>query len=49
MARIFNLTSSMVKLKDTEFIFILMDLTTVANSEMELSMEKENSFTNLTV
>jgi len=39
----------MVKLKDMEFMLTPMDLTILASLKMELSMEKENSFTNLTV
>lgn len=49
MAHILNLTLSMVKLKGMEFMFTPMDLTILASLKMELSMEKENSFTNLTV
>lgn len=49
MEHTLNLTLSMVKLKDMEFTFTLMDLTLLASLKMELSMEKENSFTNLMV
>lgn len=48
MAHIFNLTLLTVKLKDTESMFTLTDLIILVNSRMELSMEKENSFINLT-
>ncbi len=41
-------TLLMVKLKEMDFIFIQTDLIILVSSRTELSMEKENSFINLT-
>lgn len=47
MVHILNPTSLTVKLKEAEFIFILMDLIILESLRTELSMERASSFTNL--